>query len=1088
MDDGITGPEVVVLNSAGNRFLDESGQDLCLGRDHAAPRLLGRTSDFAVYVVDDGADPFGRAGESVWRFSSNEPPFWLETFKVDSVRQPRNDIEDSLYFVGQRWGEPEIGLFRLLWWNPIHVERLGELGDPAVAEPLPEQVYAVTPWMVCYRGLNGSQPMIRAFRFDDPGNVLSYPLGPVMDPWITSNGHDRICYAGYDPGTGIEPWMIVDDFRSAPLIPELLVDSNPSTSTTVAASRFVMQGDTLYFETGANSRLLKFVDTHATNHVAHTIFADSEFISKRQPVSWNKLAFVYKQGNSDYLLLYDTTSRTSQSLGQNVKVRDLWAPDGGLNAIIEDDWRDTLYRLVNSSWSQVRSFPPKSARPVKVNGAENSSTGWVIGTVSNLPRLHKYPVALSGSVSLLSMIYEGYSTNASSHPADFYDLGGHLFLTANQNGLRVLFHSPDGAQDSLQPVMLGERYLPTTPFAALELVKLGDQLFARAAANGTLHVVTSDAADDPLYSDKVWERTPDLQGVLCERLTVAAGKVFFVQVEATTETLRYVNPDLSLGTVQVFQKPSEGQAITQMTGTPDRLFFTASTNPNLSTTRQALWNTTGSGMLEQRMLPSHYDSPRILGIWGGQCVFWSAGGNGRFDMFTWSGLAGDGPQYRGDDDIERRPELSRTPGFPSGIEFDGRFVYCTRAGLLIVLGTSGGVEDIWWDSSKFVRPEFISILNGKPVWKAYGQRSLPTGMLESNWFQWSAATGATLIDSIGGEPGPLRTFAGRVWSTSGFGEQTSLTFWNGLEEPLQWLPEPVDPYQAVGDVSMGTYRGRLVLSSKNHPFADRGYEPTLLLENSAPAAPVPLKRTGARPGQPFVFTYEDIQTWGITDAEGDPFSLEVSALLNGSLKVNGSAVSVSSHVPLHPGDTLEWTPPTGPVGDIEAFQMHAADSWDGLYFPVTIRIETPHEEWTRQHFTTEQLADPLVSGPEADADGDGVSNALEFLFGRLPHQREGERGWSLSSTTPAAGQRRAVFTFNRLAVLPQGTTVRIEQSGDLQSWTSVAQKLQNAAWTFPVAGVSVEEVPLLDGRIETRVAVEESASINRFLRLRLVLP
>jgi hypothetical protein len=58
----------------------------------------------------------------------------------------------------------------------------------------------------------------------------------------------------------------------------------------------------------------------------------------------------------------------------------------------------------------------------------------------------------------------------------------------------------------------------------------------------------------------------------------------------------------------------------------------------------------------------------------------------------------------------------------------------------------------------------------------------------------------------------------------------------------------------------------------------------------------------------------------------------------------------------------------------------------------------------------------------------------------------------------------------------------------LQFWTPVAEKLQNAAWTFPVTGVSVEEVTLLDGRIDTRVAVDENSSLNRFLRLRLVLP
>jgi hypothetical protein len=703
--------------------------------------------------------------------------------------------------------------------------------------------------------------------------------------------------------------------------------------------------------------------------------------------------------------------------------------------------------------------------------------------------LYRYPVASIGAASAVSMIYEGPSNNASSHPADFHDLDGHLFLTALKGGQRVLFHSPDGAQDSLLPVTLGGCGQPMVNLAVSEMVRLGNQLFVRSAIDGTLHVVPGRVESGSLYSQAVMEGSPNLTYVQAERLTVAAGKVFFVQVGTTTETLRYVNPDLSLGTVQVFQKPTAGQAITQMTGTPDRLFFTASTHPNNSTSPVALWSMTGSGNPEQRMPPLNSESPRMIGVWGGKWVFWQdyGGGSDYWEMFTWSGLPGEGPQPQWGGDMDRRPESSHIPGFPSGIEFDGRFAYCTREGGLMVLGPSG-IDFDWRNSGSLIRPECLSVLNGKLVWKAYEQRSWHPAMWQSPWFCWSPGSGFDFIGYSEGAPSPLRAAAGRIWSVAGSPNHTVLKSWNGLEGGFQEHPEPIDPYEAFGDASIGTYRGRLLLSARPGFAARSGYEPTLLLENSAPAAPVPLKRTGARPGQPFVFTYEDIQSWGITDAEGDPFSLEVSALLNGSLKVNGSAVSVSSHIPLHPGDTLEWTPPTGPVGDIEAFQMHAADSWDALYFPVIIRVETPQEEWTRQHFTPQQLADPLVSGPEADADGDGVSNALEFLFGRLPHQREGEAGWSLTSTTPSPGQRRGVFTFNRLAVLPQGTWVHIEQSDDLQFWGTVAGKVHNAAWTFPVTGVSVEEVTLLDGRIETRVTVEESSSLNRFLRLRLELP
>jgi ELWxxDGT repeat protein len=1082
VDDGITGPEVVVLDSYGSFFPSESGQDLCPGRDHAAPRLLGRVvSGAALYVLNDGADPFGRPGESVWKFTGYDPPLWLDTFKPGSVRQPRNGSADELYFVGQRWDEAEIALFRVSGWNANHAELLCVMGDPAVAEPLPDQVYAVTPAMVCYRGFNGSQPMLRAFRTNAPGNVVSYPLGPVlMDPSFASNGYNRICFTSFDLATGFEPWMIVDDFMGSPLTPQLVVDSNPSTSTTVSASRFTMQGNILYFETGWNSRVLKFVDTSLTNRVAYTILADSERISRRLPVSSNQLAYVVTSGGSDSLLLYSTTSRTIESLAQNVQVRELWAPANGLNAILEAFGIGMLYRLQGNSLQPVQSFTAGSARRLPITGSESSTTGWVIGSEWDLvPRLYRYPVASSSTASPITMDYQGPSNNASSHPTDFHDINGHLFLTAIKDGQRLLFHSPDGAQDSLQPVPLVSS---GANFPVGELVRLGNQLFLRSAADGTLCRAMLEPAPVGAAIRPVLDGTTPIPA---ERLTVAAGKVFFVQVGATTETLRFVNPDLSLGTVQVFQKPPTGPAIIQMTGTPTRLFFSASSNPNNSIDPVAVWSTTGSGMPEQRMLSYGYRPPQMLGLWGGHCVFWSAYEDMWFEVFTWSGLPGEGIQYRLGDDLARRPESSHTPGIPSGIEFDERFAYCDREGRLMVLGASGGVDFQWRDWDSLVRPECLSVLNGTLVWKAYRQRSGSTGMWQSQWYSKSGGAAYEFIASKQGAPSPLRLAAGRVWSVAGWPDHTILTSWNGLASGLQDLSERIDPHEALGEVSMGTYRGRLVLSARPNNTVHTGFEPMILLGNSGPASPVPFNPRRIPRDQPLAFTFDDITSWWVTDPEADPFTLTWIRPQFGTLKLNGQSIVTDAQP--QPGDVFEWTPPPGFVGNFSAFGLAAQDTWNATEIPVTIRVETPHDEWTRQHFTPQQLADPLVSGPAADADGDGVTNALEFVFGRLPHQPEGERGWSLTSTTPAAGQRRAVFTFNRLAVLPLGAAVLIEQSEDLQTWTPVAIKVIDAAWNFPVAGVSVEEVTLPDGRIETRVTVEESSSLNRFLRLRVLL-
>jgi rhodanese-related sulfurtransferase len=51
---------------------------------------------------------------------------------------------------------------------------------------------------------------------------------------------------------------------------------------------------------------------------------------------------------------------------------------------------------------------------------------------------------------------------------------------------------------------------------------------------------------------------------------------------------------------------------------------------------------------------------------------------------------------------------------------------------------------------------------------------------------------------------------------------------------------------------------------------------------------------------------------------------------------------------------------------------------------VSVRTLSDFEFWRRAHFTAEQLADPLISGEDADPDCDGFTNFQEFLAGTGP--------------------------------------------------------------------------------------------------------
>lgn len=58
--------------------------------------------------------------------------------------------------------------------------------------------------------------------------------------------------------------------------------------------------------------------------------------------------------------------------------------------------------------------------------------------------------------------------------------------------------------------------------------------------------------------------------------------------------------------------------------------------------------------------------------------------------------------------------------------------------------------------------------------------------------------------------------------------------------------------------------------------------------------------------------------------------------------------------------------------------------------PATVTIGTPDpfQTWRAAQFNATQLADPAISGPTADPDGDSFNNTTEYIFGTAPLTRE----------------------------------------------------------------------------------------------------
>jgi len=86
------------------------------------------------------------------------------------------------------------------------------------------------------------------------------------------------------------------------------------------------------------------------------------------------------------------------------------------------------------------------------------------------------------------------------------------------------------------------------------------------------------------------------------------------------------------------------------------------------------------------------------------------------------------------------------------------------------------------------------------------------------------------------------------------------------------------------------------------------------------------------------------------------------------------ATAASFTTPPLTTDTRYWVRATNAAG--------TADS-NAVLVTVASSVLT-FEDWKNLQFNSTQLADPTISGPTADPDGDGISNEKEYVFGLMP--------------------------------------------------------------------------------------------------------
>jgi hyaluronate lyase len=181
------------------------------------------------------------------------------------------------------------------------------------------------------------------------------------------------------------------------------------------------------------------------------------------------------------------------------------------------------------------------------------------------------------------------------------------------------------------------------------------------------------------------------------------------------------------------------------------------------------------------------------------------------------------------------------------------------------------------------------------------------------------------------------------------------------------------------------------------------------------------------------------------------------------------------------GNSLIYTPPANFVGTAN-FTYTVSDG--GLSATGQGRVDVgfarSYESFAQLRFSPLQLTDPAVSGPDADPDGDGLSNRLEHALGLDPLNANPQ---AIESGFDETDGRRLAILFTRASAATD-VTIRVQASSDLATWTDLAVSANGSA-TQNLGAHAVSET----GSHPTEVVVVDSVTSDslqrRFLRLLL---
>jgi hypothetical protein len=154
----------------------------------------------------------------------------------------------------------------------------------------------------------------------------------------------------------------------------------------------------------------------------------------------------------------------------------------------------------------------------------------------------------------------------------------------------------------------------------------------------------------------------------------------------------------------------------------------------------------------------------------------------------------------------------------------------------------------------------------------------------------------------------------------------------------------------------------------------------------------------------------------------------------------------------------------GPGGFTRTFPAY---SMSAIAIPKPLTFETWRQEW----FSAAELANPAISGEDADADGDGWSTLVEYFLGLDPKTPDGG-GLQIAGTSEVNGNEHLTFSFpNPLWIIDVDFEVLV--SDDLARWVGGPGEVERIDDGLGAMAVYRDTRPI-------------AGSGRRFLRLRVV--